>query len=591
MYFQDSFLEQITNSLLVSQVVGRKVSLKQKGREHLGLCPFHSEKTPSFTVNNDKGFYHCFGCGEHGNVFDFIKKTQGLNFKDTVIHLAGIAGLRLPEGEEESDANKMLYSICHESTEWFHKNLLSNKKAMKYLSNRGVDLESIKHFKIGYAPESGNGLSKSSAVDRKKRDVFEELQLIRKSKDGGYFYDYFRGRIMFPIHNISSRIIAFGGRVLDNNEKPKYLNSPESVLFDKSAVLYNAHNAKQHIYSEKRLIVVEGYLDVIKLSQAGFCAVVAPLGTALTMQHINLLWSLHSVPTICFDRDVAGEKAMLRAILMAIQYVSSKKSLKFVLLPKGKDPDDVVTEHGSAGLSTLLEESMTISEMVWHICTSEFSKNSAEDYADLEARIMDYFSQVKDTSLRLHYFTFLRNKIKEMRWKRGFRDSKTAKNIESDEGNVADFQKKDVVGELALCIVMLFPDILDFGNVEEELALLQIDNSSMSSIRDEILAMKSLDRLGDVDSINAALSKMGYGADVGKISEAVWKYGVKDFDTAKELWKRVVSKYQIDMLEKEYRVALEEQVLYAKDNDDLVNVLRENLRKMRGAYSVNTDEL
>ncbi len=318
MAFPPRFLEDIRDRVGLADVVGRRVKLIRKGREHLGLCPFHTEKTPSFTVNEDKGFYHCFGCGAHGDVISFIQNTENLSFPEAVEQLAGMAGLAMPEETPEERARMQRQAGLAEAAEaaahWFAARLrdAAGKAALGYLAERGVDDAALRRFRLGFAPDSREALKQALTGQGFTEAVLVEAGLLIQPEDGRPSYDRFRGRVIFPIADRKGRVVAFGGRILEG-DGPKYLNSPETPLFHKGRMLYNMDHAVPAARDGAEVVVAEGYMDVIALDRAGFHAAVAPLGTALTEDQIAALWKLSDEPVLCFDGDEAGGRAAARA--------------------------------------------------------------------------------------------------------------------------------------------------------------------------------------------------------------------------------------------------------------------------------------
>ena len=360
MRFPPSLLDEIRARLPVSQVVSRKVALKRAGREFKGLSPFKQERTPSFTVNDQKGFYHCFASGEHGDIFAFVVKTEGLSFPEAVEQLAQEAGVPMPEAGprdiQAEDERTRLYALVAAATEYFEAQLAaaSGQDAKRYLDKRGLTREAIGRFRLGYAPNS-----KSALKEHLGKAGFSTAEMVASGMliagdDIPVPYDRFRHRIMFPITNPKGRVIAFGGRALDPDAPAKYLNSPETPLFHKGGVLFNAHNARGPAHDKNQIIVVEGYMDVIALSEAGFPQTVAPLGTALTEDQLKLLWRMAPEPTLCFDGDAAGRRAAFRAVETALPHLQPGHSIQFAFLPDGLDPDDLVRQHGATALQDIL---------------------------------------------------------------------------------------------------------------------------------------------------------------------------------------------------------------------------------------------
>lgn len=316
MAFPPQFLDELRARLPVSEVVGRKVRLVRKGREHSGLCPFHNEKTPSFTVNDEKAFYHCFGCGQHGDVITFVMETEGLSFPEAVERLASQAGLQVPqsspEERERAKVRNTLYDVVEQVCAWYEDNLrqTGGREALDYLRGRGFTEETIRTFRLGYSPDGRGRLLQAMEAKGIRKDQLVEAGLIKLPEGGGDPRDYFFNRVMFPISDGRGRVIAFGGRILGDGQ-PKYLNSPETPLFHKGRNLYNFAMAREASRDLGTVIVAEGYTDVIALAQAGLPNAVAPLGTAVTEEQIGLLWRVADEPVLCFDGDTAGERAAI----------------------------------------------------------------------------------------------------------------------------------------------------------------------------------------------------------------------------------------------------------------------------------------
>src|SRR5262245_3140484 len=361
MRFPPALLDEIRARLPVSQVVARKVALKRAGREFKGLSPFKTEKTPSFTVNDQKGFYHCFASGEHGDVFTFLMKTEGLSFPEAVERLAQEAGVPMPQSgprdTEAEDRRGRLYELIAASAAFFEKQLEGpqGREARLYLAKRGLGPEAIARFRMGYAPNSRSALKEHLASAGFTAVDMVASGMLIAGEDIPVSYDRFRHRVMFPIADLRGRAIAFGGRALDPDTPAKYLNSPETPLFHKSAVLFNAHNARGPSHDRGRIIVVEGYMDVIALALSGFPETVAPLGTALTEDQIRLLWRMAPEPILCFDGDAAGRRAAFRAVETVLPHLRPGHSLQFAFLPNGLDPDDLVRQHGPEAMRDILE--------------------------------------------------------------------------------------------------------------------------------------------------------------------------------------------------------------------------------------------
>ena len=357
--FPTSILDELRDRTALVDLIGRKVSLQRRGREHTGLCPFHKEKTPSFTVNEEKGFYHCFGCGQHGDAISFVMETESLNFPEAVERLANAAGIEVPRATpEEVQREKRrggLLEAIEAATVWFERRLRGpeGKVALDYFTRRGLDSETIAKFRLGYAPVLGRGEASRLSADLIQQgfeiETLVEAGLLNVPEDGRAPYDFFRGRAMFPITDRRGRVIAFGGRVIGDGE-PKYLNSRDTPLFDKRRILYNLANAREACRDAPEMIVAEGYMDVIALDRGGFPAAVAPLGTALTEEQIEALWKLVDEPLLCFDGDNAGRRAAGRAADRA-SIVEARQVAAYCLHAAGRRPGQYVGGSGVDGPS------------------------------------------------------------------------------------------------------------------------------------------------------------------------------------------------------------------------------------------------
>ena len=367
MSLSPQFLDELRARTSLSALVGQTTKLQKAGREMRGCCPFHNEKTPSFYVNDDKGFYHCFGCSAHGDAIKWLTDQRGLPFIDAVKELAQAAGMEMPaqdrQSAERAERAKGLHEAMADSSAWFVEQLggLGGGEARALLEKRGLSAETARTFGIGFAPDS-RGRLKAALKDYGDPLLVEAGMLIQV--EGKEPYDRFRGRLMIPIRDARGRVIAFGGRVLDGGE-PKYLNSPDTPLFDKGRTLYNLDRAAPAARKANRVLVVEGYMDVIALAQAGIAEAVAPLGTALTEAQLERLWRMVDVPVLCFDGDAAGQKAAIRAAHRALPMLAPGRSLSFVTLPQGQDPDDLVKSGGAAAMEKLLAEPQPLVDRLW----------------------------------------------------------------------------------------------------------------------------------------------------------------------------------------------------------------------------------
>jgi len=417
MRYPPNFLDEIRARLSVSSVVGRKVALKRAGREYKGLSPFKMEKTPSFTVNDQKGFYHCFATGEHGDIFTFLMKADGLTFPEAVERLAAEAGVPMPKvsarDEAREDERERLYRICELSAEFFEKALASGAgaEARRYLEKRGLKRETVSGFRLGYAPNDKSALRNHLAAAGFKVEEMIASGMLIGGDDIPVAYDRFRHRVMFPITDLRGRIIAFGGRALDANVPAKYMNSPETPLFHKGFNLFNAQRARGPAHDKGRVIAVEGYMDVIALSEAGFGETVAPLGTALTEEQIKLLWRMSDEPILCFDGDAAGRKAAFRAVETVLPLLKPGFSLRFAFLPGGLDPDDLVRQQGAQAFADELTKTQALFDVLWEREKQEQDLSTPEQRAAFEARLGGLVGKIGDAGVRAQYERELRETL------------------------------------------------------------------------------------------------------------------------------------------------------------------------------------
>ncbi|MBI5320840.1 DNA primase [Bradyrhizobium sp.] len=409
MRFTPQFLEEIRARLPVSEVVGKRVRLKKAGKEYKGLSPFQQEKTPSFTVNDQKGFYHDFSSGKHGNIFDFVMETEGVSFPEAVERLASMAGMALPavspDAARHEQRRKTLHDVMECAAKFFQDTLASRggARARGYLADRSLSPATQLQFRLGYAPGERFALKEFLGSQGIPVADMVEAGLLIAGDDIPVPYDRFRDRVVFPITDLRGRVIAFGGRALEKDAQPKYLNSPETPLFHKGDNLYNHAPARQAAHDGAQLIVVEGYVDVIALVAAGFPAAVAPLGTALTENQLALLWRIADEPILCFDGDRAGQKAAWRAADLALPHLKPGKSLRFALLPEGQDPDDLARSGGRAAIEDVLSAARGLADMIWSREIEGGSFATPERRAALEARIGELTNAIRDEVVRRYY--------------------------------------------------------------------------------------------------------------------------------------------------------------------------------------------
>ena len=377
------FIDDLIARADIAEVVGRRVQLKKAGREFKACCPFHDEKTPSFTVSPGKGFYHCFGCGAHGTSISFLMEFDHMSFVEAIEALASSMGVEVPRSQSDQPARRYdeLFSLMDTVARHWQSCLKNEPAAVEYLKNRGIDGPTAKRFGIGYAPDGwSNVLDKFGKSDEAIERLLATGLIIRK--DNGKHYDRFRDRVMFPIRDTRGRTIGFGGRIMGDGE-PKYLNSPETVLFHKGRELYGLYEARQALRSIERLVVVEGYMDAVALAQHGIEYSVATLGTATTDEHLNRLFRLTDNVYFSFDGDEAGRKAAWRALENALPQIREGRQIRFVFLPEGYDPDSFVNEHGADAFVKAVDEGMALSEFLIQELSSQVDMKTVDGRARL----------------------------------------------------------------------------------------------------------------------------------------------------------------------------------------------------------------
>ncbi len=407
MTLSPQFLDELRARTTLSNLVGRTLKLTRAGREFKACCPFHNEKTASFYVNDEKGFYHCFGCQAHGDAIRWLTDQRGLAFMDAVKELADAAGMAVPapdpRSQEKAERAAGLYEVMEAAASWFAEQLDVGEgaTARDYLRQRGIGAETRTRFGFGLAPDNRGKLR--GALKKFGNDKLIEAGLLIQPEDEREPYDRFRGRLMFPIRDARGRCIAFSGRILGSGE-PKYLNSPDTPLFDKGRTLFNLHQAGPASRALRRVIVVEGQMDVVALDQAGFQEALAPLGTALTDAQLALLWKLSPAPLMCFDGDSAGQKAAVRAALRALPHVGPGRSLGFVTLPAGQDPDDLIRAGGgAAAFEALLATPESLVDRLWRHERAAEPLTTPEQKAGLRRRLLDHVGTIRDPDVREQY--------------------------------------------------------------------------------------------------------------------------------------------------------------------------------------------
>jgi DNA primase len=416
MAFPPLFLDEVRTRVSLVAVIGRRVKLVRKGREHTGLCPFHNEKSPSFTVNEDKGFFHCFGCGAHGDAIGFEMRIGHLSFTEAVEKLAAEAGLEIPLATPEERQREQRRASLHDAMEaacvFFERQLRqpAGREGLAYLRGRGLTDETIARFRLGWAPDAREALKRAAMSETLPESLLIEAGLLKRPDEGGASFDLFRGRVTYPIADRRGRVIAFGARLLGDGQ-PKYLNSPETPLFHKGSTLYGLAQAREAARAQGMLVAVEGYMDVIALHQAGLPVAVAPLGTALTEEQILDMWRLADEPILCLDGDAAGQRAMARAAERGLPLVRPGKSLRFAVLPASEDPDSLVRARGVEAMRAVLDQARPLIDVVWEQATRERALDTPERRAALERELKDKSAAIADPDVRGQYWAALKERL------------------------------------------------------------------------------------------------------------------------------------------------------------------------------------
>ncbi|PCI41131.1 MAG: DNA primase, partial [Rhodospirillaceae bacterium] len=587
MAISSRFLDDLRDRIGLAGVVGRRVRLTKKGREHQGLCPFHKEKTPSFTVNEEKGFYHCFGCGAHGSAFDFVMETEGLNFREAVDKLAGEAGMEVPQDSPEERARaerkKTLYDVVEAACLYFESQLgqTSGAQALAYLRNRGLTDRTIGKFRLGFAPERNNSLQSAMKALGILGPELEAAGLVLKRDDGSY-YERFRGRVIFPILDRRGRVVAFGGRIMDSQAKAaKYLNSPETDLFHKGRLLYAMDFAQVAARAGQTLVVAEGYMDVIVLNQAGFEGAVAPLGTALTEDQIGELWKILPEAVLCFDGDKAGVRASLRAAERALGLLRAGVGLRFASLEDGEDPDSLVQKHGAEAFQEVIDAAKPLSQLLWDREVAAGPTDTPEGRAALQKRLEDHVKRIEDATVRSHFQSAYKDKVWSLgrterpKWqpqgKRGAWTKKGAKAqvFEGDAKHMAvKAAKVDLYRsreEILLAVLLGHPKLFD--EVGERLGSLAFGAVSLDNLRQEVLKTLSGQPGLDTDTFQDHIKEAGFGIILDELlSSRVFEHAFfarpdTDLETALTGWNETYELYcrrdlQAELQEAQRRLAV-----------------------------------
>jgi DNA primase len=632
MRFPQSFLDEIRARVSISSVIGRAVQWDKRktnaGKgDYWACCPFHGEKTPSFHCEDRKGRYHCFGCKESGDIFTFLVQKEGMPFPEAVERLASEAGLQMPQMSPEAEAREErrsnLYDVMDLAQEFFVQQLQTSvgAKARGYLSDRGLSAQVQQEFGIGFAPNDRHALNKFLQGNNIMPDQMDEAGLVIRPDDGKPSYDRFRDRIMFPIRDPRGRVIAFGGRAMSADALAKYLNSPDTPLFHKGTVLYNMDKARKPAHDLSALIACEGYMDVIAFTRAGLPHAVAPLGTALTEEQLAMMWKVTPEPVLCFDGDDAGLKAAYRALDLALERLTPGGSLRFVLLPEGQDPDDLLNSGGPDAVKQAIESAEPMADMVWRRALSRNDRLTPERKARFEADLMQTVNTIADHTVRKYYSDDMRERLRKQSqaeggWSPGRRAAgggytkrstrgrgnwnKQPWEIESPASPQLRALAGRPIGDIAtqrrtgLILLTLINHQHLAEEMIEDIVAMEVTTRELDSLRRRIIDTVASGADLEMHGLRDHLIQTGMGAILDALDTQArhhdcWFAGADaaDADARTGLMQLIAMNRKLVTLEKELKRA---ELRFAEDMSDenlnLLNEVREQLKSLIGAEAI-----
>ena len=601
------FLDEIRNRLTLSDVIGKRISVQRAGREFKACCPFHKEKTPSFTINDDKQFYHCFGCGAHGDVIGFVMAHDNLSFIDAVEGLSAEAGLQMPKPDPEAvkkaEKAKGLHELMDVATRWMQSQVGENADVQDYLEGRGMSADIREQFRIGYVPADGQALRGYLKGEGFSDAQMLEAGLLKESNRGGDPYIFFRDRVMFPVTDRRGRVVAFGGRILPeairpqtdpNFTPPKYINSSDTPLFDKGRMLYGESLARQASREGHTVIVTEGYMDVIACHKAGFKGAVAPMGTALTEDQILSLWSMvvddQKLPVLCFDGDNAGRSAASRACERILPLLKPGKTARFAFLPEGEDPDSLLRGKGPEGFKAVLSSSLSLFDFLWATHTAGRNFETPESRAGLSKALQKQIANIADPEIQKHYRELIRSKVSESFFKpygtKGGRSrpeaAVSALRLRSPAG------KKTVISEkILLAAIINNPEL--YQHLEEECGSLHMQAGGLDKVRQKLIELMESDETLDSEGLRTKLTQNGFEQEIDDIcSESVYVHAafsrIRACDAigegqALQQWREIYHGLQGDTLDQEVKRGW--QKAFENSSEEEENVLKDMIRIKR----------
>jgi DNA primase len=557
MRYPPTVLDEIKQRLSLVEEVRKSVpDLKRKGKFWWACCPFHHEKTPSFHVREEDQHYHCFGCGAHGDILAFVQEVRGGTFPDTVEYLAGLAGVKLPEIAHDPAAEKArndgLKALARAHT--FYQRHLSQVEA--YLAQRGLTEEIAQTFGLGFAPDSWDETRHALLAEGFSPAILREIGLAIKSEKGKGDYDRFRGRLMFPIHNMKDHVVGFGGRIVGEGE-PKYLNSPETDFFNKSYLLYNLNRARHHIRQEAQALLVEGYMDVIALWQAGIKSAVAPMGTAVTPEQIKILWQHHAAPIVCLDGDAAGQAAAGRLARRILPALVPGKTLRFVWLPAGEDPDTYIQRQGRQAFDRLLASPATLESVLWQGLTAEVDLTTGEGRAQVEAALQAVGRDMTDAVVRRHITAALKDRLWQSRTGQGG----PAPSLVQGRGYQVPHTRGDQGARFALAIACRHPWLV--AKFDAEISEIYFENQEDKDIQRFLLQARLEKRLATED-FDAYLEACDAKEQVAHLCESMLiDRQLAHLDGDEEMLVKTLRQQLADVAQRQVKMAQRQEVFSA----------------------------
>jgi DNA primase len=552
-------IETIKERITLSKIIEEKVKLRRIGNRLTGLCPFHKEKTPSFSVNDDGKFYYCFGCGKQGDIIDFISETENISFNEALEKLALIAGIEIKKEKKNHPVIDKINKILNDLSNWFIKNLNSEvgKHSRSYIESR-LDKKSIEKFKIGYCPQNLSDFLKNEQLPM---TLLRDAGIIDRNNKC-----YFANRIIFPIENKQGNIIAFGSRAFKDDVLPKYINSPETILFKKSEVLYGVNLAKD--FCKEKLVVVEGYMDVISLHQYGYVNSVGTLGTSITQSHLEQLFKLSRELVFCFDGDNAGLNAAQKVIKIIIaNFISQLKiKVKFAFLPTGKDPDELI-KNNKQYFQLLLDQSLQISEAIFHLNTINSTFDTPEEYITLEQNLFSYIEVIDNLPIKNHFKDFFRKQIFLLKRKK-------INKIQNKDLKLALLDNNSKLSHVLINLIIKFPEILNNPEIEEYFSMINFEENNI-----KVLQCKIIDFLNkkSIISKESLLKFLEQNKDTDIICSKLLNndeiYHINDQSQAVLLWKKIIKEVEVKNLKKEYEKLLKDSTFNQGQLDKAQHIL------------------